>query len=326
MSETFYGTFFADVTPSTGSDTGVTITHFQAYQNYPKALSASKDGIIASIIPPDVTDIVFQSGMARQQKMLLHFHDCNTPYDEINRISSIYQMPDRPYIDKSIYRDANVFEDIFYDTENILFESHIISKADSHARCYGLLNWGDAPDPGYTSQGRGHGEPVWTNNEYDYPHQCALLYSRTGTRRFLDYMLISAEHWMDVDICHYSNDPLLMDGQWMHTNNHCLNSKIVCSHEWVEGLLDYYHFTGDSYALNCALKIGDNIMRLLETDTFKQKGETNARETGWALRSMVALYKETFDKNGSLNVIGLLDILENRKRLMVTGLHYIWIQ
>lgn len=296
MSETFYGTFFADVTPSTGSDTGVTITHFQAYQNYPKALSASKEGIIASIIPPDVTDIVFQSGMARQQKMLLHFHDCNTPYDEINRISSIYQMPDRPYIDKSFYRDANVFEDIFYDTENILFESHIISKADSHARCYGLLNWGDAPDPGYTSQGRGHGEPVWTNNEYDYPHQCALLYSRTGTRRFLDYMLISAEHWMDVDICHYSNDPLLMDGQWMHTNNHCLNSKIVCSHEWVEGLLDYYHFTGDSYALNCALKIGDNIMRLLETDTFKQKGETNARETGWALRSMVALYKETFDK------------------------------
>ena len=140
MSETFYGTFFADVTPSTGSDTGVTITHFQAYQNYPKALSASKDGIIASIIPPDVTDIVFQSGMARQQKMLLHFHDCNTPYDEINRISSIYQMPDRPYIDKSVYRDANVFEDIFYDTENILFESHIISKADSHARCYGLLN------------------------------------------------------------------------------------------------------------------------------------------------------------------------------------------
>lgn len=295
LAETFYGTFFADIT-SKSENFGLAITQYQAYQNFPKGFNASSDGIDIMIIPENVTDITFQSGMSRQQKMLFHFHQNDTPLTEINRVSTIYQMPDRPYIDKECYHNANVFEDIYYNNENPSFESHIRSKADSHARCYGLLNWGDSPDPGYTSQGRGLGELVWTNNEYDYPHQAALLYSRTATRRYLDYLFVTAEHWIDVDICHYSNDPLIMNGQWMHTNNHCLNSKIVCSHEWVEGLLDYYHFTGDRYAFDCAINIGDNILRLLDTDTFKQKGEISARETGWALRSMVALYKETFDK------------------------------
>lgn len=294
LAETFYGTFFADVT-SNQDNFGIAITHHQAYQNFPKGFNASSKGIDIMIIPENVTNITFQSGMSRQQKMLFHFHDTNTSLAEIDRVSTIYQMPDRPYIDKMYYRDANVFENIYYDNENPTFESHILAKADSHARCYGLLNWGDAPDPGYTSQGRGHGNVVWTNNEYDYPHQATLLYTRTGIRRYLDYLLISAEHWIDVDICHYSKDPLIIDGQWMHTNNHCLDSKIVCSHQWVEGLLDYYHFTGDKYAYDCAINIGNNIMRLLDTDTFKQKGEISARETGWALRSMVALYKETFD-------------------------------
>ena len=71
---------------------------------------------------------------------------------------------------------------------------------------------------------------------------------------------------------------------------------MVCSHEWVEGLLDMYHFTGDERAYETALGIGENILRLLETPAYQVSGESNARETGWALRSLVALYAETGDK------------------------------
>ncbi|ABX43141.1 glycoside hydrolase family protein [Lachnoclostridium phytofermentans] len=293
IAEVFYGTMFADYNTSEG---GVCATIYQAQQNYPKAVEASKQGIKLSLVPENATKVIMQSGMAREQKFLLHFHSNEEDLKELNNRSLIYQMPDRPQLDSNVYRESGTFHDVFVDKKISKVELSLIAKADSHARCYGMLNWGDSPDPGYTTQGRGGGLPVWTNNEYDFPHACALMYVRTGTRRFLDYLLVAGRHWMDVDVCHYSDNPLYYGGQWEHTNNHVLNSTIVCSHQWVEGLIDYYHFTGDEEAYKTAIGIGENILRLLETPMFHKKGEINARETGWAMRSLVALYKETHEE------------------------------
>ena len=93
---------------------------------------------------------------------------------------------------------------------------------------------------------------------------------------------------MDVDVCHYSKNPLRIGGQWEHTAGHCKNGIMVCSHEWVEGVIDYYHFTGDERGLETAISIGDNILRLLDTPMYAKPGEANARETGWALRAPVS--------------------------------------
>lgn len=293
IAEVFYGTLFAD---HTDEEAGLTATIFQAHQNYPKAVSAGKKGLCVKLVPEGVDEVVMQLGMARNQRVLLHFHDAELDMSQINHRSLMYQMPDRPSIDAEVYENAKVFHNVFVADQIKGVERSFIYKADSHSRCYGMMNWGDSPDPGYTLQGRGNGAPVWTNNEYDFPHACALLYARTGIRRFLDYVLVAGEHWMDVDVCHYSEDPLLLGGQWEHSKNHIEGGKIVCSHEWVEGLLDYYHFTGDKRAFDTAIGIGENILRLLDTPVFHQKGEINARETGWALRSLVALYKETYNK------------------------------
>jgi hypothetical protein len=122
------------------------------------------------------------------------------------------------------------------------------------------------------------------------------MYARTGTRRFLDYANVAASHWMDVDVCHYSKDPLRIGGQWEHTMGHCGAGIMVCSHEWVEGLIDCYHFTGDRRAFDTAIGIGENVLRLLETPMYQTSGESNARETGWALRTLTALYLETWDE------------------------------
>ena len=206
-------------------------------------------------------------------------------------------MPDRPHISPEEIAKTNVVVNVFVDKKIPEVEMNLVAKADNHSRAFGMLNFGDAPDPGYTKQGRGGGEPVWTNNEYDFPHACALMYMRTGTRRFFDYMAVATSHWMDVDICHYSKDPLRLNGQWEHTNGHCKNGTMVCSHEWVEGLLDYYHLTGDRRAYNCAINIGHNVQALLETPMFRKSGEANARETGWALRTLAALYLETYDES-----------------------------
>lgn len=291
-SEVFYGTFFADRTDGNG---GVCATVFQAQQNYPKAVKADQSGIAVMLVPEGIGDIVMQSGMSREQKIMLHFHLANESLKEIDNRSLIYQMPDRPYIDPAVFKDAQVMLDVFPEKLNEDVEIALIGKGDVHSRCFGMLNWGDSPDPGYTTQGRGNGEQVWTNNEYDFPHACALMYARSGIRRFLDYVFVACSHWMDVDVCHFSEDPLRIGGQWEHTHGHVKNGLMVCSHEWVEGLLDYYHFSGDERGLTTALGIGENVLKLLDTPMFAHPGEANARETGWALRTLTALYIETYD-------------------------------
>jgi hypothetical protein len=295
FTEVFYGTFFADRTDKNG---GVCATIYQAQQNYPKAVKADESGIYVMLVPKDVERVVMQPGMSREQRFLLYFHPADESLTEIDNRSLIYQMPDKPWISSDEFKNAGVMPDIFVDREKINYdvELSLIAKCDDHARCSGMLNFGDSPDMGYTRQGRGKGKLVWSNNEYDFPHACALLYARTGERRFLDYMIAAGSHWMDVDVCHYSKDPLLVGGQWEHTRGHCVDGCMVCSHEWVEGLLDYYHFTGDERAYETALGIGENVLRLLETPMYQTSGESNARETGWALRTLTALYVETNDE------------------------------
>ena len=311
--EVMYGTFFGDVTLR-DENAGVCATVYQAFQNFPKAVKADKDGVCVYLIPDQdknahktkAEPVVFASGMAREQKVLLHFHGADEPLYEIDSRSLIYQMPDTPYVDPEEFAKAKVFPNVFlpYEQQVDDVEISLIDKADTHARCYGMLNFGDGPDPGYTAQGRGGGNLVWTNNEYDYPHAMFMMYARSGVRRFYDYARIAAMHWMDVDICHYSSDPLQIGGQWEHTRKHTGGSEegagnkgvMVCSHEWVEGLLDYYHFTGDERGYDTAIGIGENVLRLLETPMYQVPGESSARETGWALRTLTALYVETHDK------------------------------
>ncbi len=310
--EVFYGTFFADFTDPS-NDLGICATVFQAYQNFPKAVSADSSGLTVFLLPDQgsyshvtkAEPVAFTSGMAREQRVLLHFHDADEPVSELDNRSIIYQMPDRPYIDPMEFARAGVMPDVFLPAEKQVddVEIMLIDRADNHPRCYGMLNFGDAPDPNYTNQGRGGGKLVWTNNEYDYPHAMFIMYARTGIRRFYDYAVAAARHQMDVDVCHYSKDPLKMGGQWEHTARHTGGSEegkgckgeIVCSHEWVEGLLDLYHFTGDERALNSAIGIGNNVLRLLDTPAYRIPGEQNARETGWALRALTALFLETGD-------------------------------
>jgi hypothetical protein len=141
-------------------------------------------------------------------------------------------MPDRPSLEPEVYREAQVLDDcIFIDHKRPEIEICLIGKADHRSKAYGMLNWGDAPDMGYTSHGRGKGDLVWTNNEYDFPHAAVMMYARTGIRRFLDYMLVSGAHWMDVDVCHYSVRTHCCLSQWMHINGNLIGGKISCSHQ-----------------------------------------------------------------------------------------------
>ena len=290
--ETFYGTYWAAWQSETN---GICITHYQAYQNFPKSLKVDREGIYAGILPKG-SDIQLLQGVAKTHRLLLHFYHAEAGWETVNCRSLQFQLPERPALSPDVYREAGVFENIFVAGKVDWVEQSLINLADSRVRAYGMLNWGDAPDAGYTAQGRGNGALVWTNNEYDFPHAAMLLYAKTAERRFLDYMLVSVLHQMDVDICHYSEDPLRYQGQITHSSRHVTGEVAPC-HQWVQGLLDYYHVTGDKRALETALGIGENLKRLLEQPRYHGTGGINARETGWALRALVALYQETNDSS-----------------------------
>ena len=127
------------------------------------------------------------------------------------------------------------------------------------------------------------------NNEYDRPHACALYYALTGQRRVLDSALVSGRHWLDVDLCHYSPDPLIDGGLKIHTRYH-VTGGVTPSHEWTEGLLDLYFLTGRTEALDAARSVAENILRHLEQPSMRTPGATSVREGGWALRALVGMW------------------------------------
>jgi hypothetical protein len=64
----------------------------------------------------------------------------------------------------------------------------------------GFENFGDHSSPGYV-----RGTVAWANNEYDQPAANINHFARTGDREALRIGLASAQHYMDVDICHFSS-------------------------------------------------------------------------------------------------------------------------
>jgi hypothetical protein len=302
VAEVHYGVYCADWShPDRG---GVCIGIRQAYQNYPKALSVDGSGMSVHIVPPNTDGLRLIRGMAKGHRLLLHFHPpVNTPGSVAGGVERAdltiralqHDMPDVPQLSPDVYTRAGVLPDTQPPRPVPAVERYLVKLGDERTRGFGMLHWGDGPERGYTDQGRGRGDLVWCNLEYDLPRAAMLMLARTCERRFLDYMLVSAEHWMEVDVCHQSDDPLRHRGMIYHSARHATGG-VTMSHEWVEGILDYYHHTGDAFALDTALGIGENVLGHLVRTRELGVGAFAARETGWALRTLVALCEETHDE------------------------------
>ncbi len=289
--ETFYGAFYGVVREE---NKGVCITIKEAFQNYPKAFNVDQNCISAYIIPED--DVIkFNSGVSKTHTLFIHKFDNNIDREELNQIHHQFQMPDLAILDSEVYKEVGFIEDLFTENKDKNIEGFFVSLADSKGYSYGMMNFGDVYDKGYTDQGRGGQHLVFSNNEYDYPFFAYLFFMRNGTRRFYDYFNVAVRHMMDVDICHFSKDEFRQDGLIEHSKEHT-TGVVTLSHEWLRGLIEYYHATGDVFAKDAFLKMGENILRNLQRPEFSVGFSVNVRETGWALNALVALFEETNDK------------------------------
>ncbi len=288
--DSFYGDFWTDWRDE---QCGLTLSIYQAHQHFPKALQADREGITCALMPGDSDPIRILQGMGRTHRLQLHFHDGQAPLTECSTRSLQFQLPDRPALDRAWYAAHNPWGEHFFPTAlpNRLF-TLLNNLHDGRPKALGMMHFGDAPDAHYSNQGRGQGETVWVNNEYDHPHACTLYYGLTGQRRVLDSALVSARHWIDVDFCHQHADPLVHGGLKIHTAYHG-TGKVTPSHEWTEGFLDYYFLTGNREGLDAAVSVAENIMRHMARPEMNQPGATAVREGGWALRAMVGMWLGT---------------------------------
>ena len=288
--DSFYGDFWVDWRDDRA---GLTLSIYQAHQNFPKKLRVGRDGIVCSLYPGDAPPAPLLQGMAKTHRILLHFHPTETPLQGCSVRSLQFQLPDRPTLSRAWCRENNPWlEDFFPERIPDRLITYLNRLHDGRPAALGMFHFGDAPDAGYTNQGRGRGHTVWVNNEYDHPHACALYYSLTGQRRVLDSALVTARHWLDVDLCHYSADSLVNGGLKIHTRYH-VTGGAPPSHQWTEGLLDYYFLTGRTEALEAARSVAENIVRHLARPEMSTPGATSVREGGWALRAMVGMWVGT---------------------------------
>lgn len=288
--DSYYGDFWADWRDENG---GLALTVHQAHQNFPKQLEVSQTGIVCSLYPAEAPPAPLLQGMGKTHRLQLHFHTSDMPLQEVSVRSLQFQLPDRPSLTRSWFRDNNPWGEAFFPQRlpgRLL--THLNELHDGRPKAMGIFHFGDAPDAGYTDQGRGQGESVWVNNEYDRPHCCALYYGLTGQRRALDSALVCARHWLDVDLCHYSPDPLLHGGLKVHTRYHGTGG-VTPSHEWTEGFLDYYFLTGRGEGLEAARSVAENVLRHMARPELSEAGAASVREGGWALRSLVGMWLAT---------------------------------
>ena len=288
--DSFYGDFWVDWHDE---HAGLCLSMYQAHQHFPKKLLVDQKGITASLYPEDAEPAILLQGVAKTHRLQLHFHEANTPLEDLSTRSLQFQLPDRPSLPRAWYEANNPWlESYFPEKLPGRLLTYLATLHDGRPRAMGMLHFGDAPDMHYSNQGRGQGQLVWVNNEYDRPHACTLFYGLTGQRRMYDSALVSARHWLDVDVCHFNSDPLIHQGLKIHTANH-ITGKVTPSHEWVEGFWDYYFLTGRTESLDVVKGIAENILRHMQQPEMRAFGSASVREAGWALRAMVGMYLGT---------------------------------
>ena len=76
-------------------------------------MKSCSEGVAVMLVPENVGEITMQSGMAKEQQFMIHFHSPAMKLWEIDNRSLIYQMPDRPYIAPEVFKRAGVMIDVF---------------------------------------------------------------------------------------------------------------------------------------------------------------------------------------------------------------------
>jgi hypothetical protein len=176
------------------------------------------------------------------------------------------------------------------------FERYLLRQKNE--REFGFFNYGDSFGE------RGHS---WTNNEYDPAQAIAEAFLRTGNREMLRYAVSAARHQADVDTCHaYPND-FFVGANLQHSVGHSGVGRSWCApynhfttagngHSWVRGRLLVWLLAADPVVMDSTLMFGEHCVFAAIPNYKGIVRRARAREAGWMLRALTALYAVTRDR------------------------------
>lgn len=136
-----------------------------------------------------------------------------------------------------------------------------------------VLDFGDYWNPGRGGQ--------WQNNEMDFGYALLLYMLRTGYPRPFPLIENIIHHMIDIDTHHEAPNPLWTGGQRYHQVRHGAFSGPTLCHQWLEGPLFFYLYTGYERAREVALARADHFCTMIEAGRHRIK--QLERVQGWPL-------------------------------------------
>ncbi len=297
-----------------GPKHGLLLAGKSFWQNYPKAIAADGQAVHCYLIPDRGDNFPIPRGMAKTHTFFLYFHGGRAEAKNLVDMAFTVQRWPMPAAPSEYYEQSEQFWDFFpyYPKEyprleaalRNLFEpdQHHLPRNPTAGRAYGLKHYGDfvldrgsSPDPDGV-------ETYYLNNEYDTPHVLAMMFLRT--REIVKWWGSEAHalHMMDIDTCYHAvpmehlPDPKsLINAQYRHCYQHIGSIQAPGdpehipasgSHTFAEGLLDYYHLTGDRRALDVATGYAKNLAYVFGGHEPVGIG----RYSGWGLLVMGGAY------------------------------------
>ena len=305
------------------------------WQNYPKGISASTDGIQLEIMPPRPAEelpgdddawhrlyrwlpddtYLLREGMAPSTEMCLGV----VFSDEAGEATAsaalawleapVVARPDVEYTNRTgalpplSPKATSARPGYERMTEEAL---RLLHENRDECRAYGHVNFGDW---------YGEGDWSWGNNEYDTPYVAYWEFLRGGDPAWTAWGAQAARHLADIDTVNTFHDERHIGMQQMHTPAHLAGylppyflSKIpgtrgIPSHMWAEGPLLHYLMTGDE-------GVRDSLHRtsgwLVQAERLDHYDFTAVREAGWHLIHLTMLAAATNDRralNGAAIVV-----------------------
>ncbi|HJN15955.1 MAG TPA: hypothetical protein QGH10_10710, partial [Armatimonadota bacterium] len=303
---------------------GIAVAVEDFWQRYPKALSATEDGLTIELLP-DITGETaygdlpthltfpfvggkyrFKWGMSTTERIALRFRSSEAVPDvtQLGARPLIAVIPSAYYAQTGalgpmapqVAGEFEAFDDAFANA----LDRHLEKKEAK--REYGFLNWGDW----HGERGRN-----WGNNEYDLAHALFMQFARTGDRRCFRVAQAAARHQADVDCVHAYPDPYYVGANQLHSVCHTgewsqnlrqpkwsfkytYHTAATNGHTWSEGMCDAWYLTGDARVMEAAQGLGEHIAWHMAPN-FEELG-THERSAGWSLQAIMALYRATRDE------------------------------
>jgi hypothetical protein len=305
----------------TGGRHPVTLAVRGLWQNYPKDVSLTPEGLELALCPPLRPDeyafangtldahrlyYYLQDGVYKFRQGLTKTHDIWLDFGSRPSLLQSHRAPLVALAPPEQYTGSKVFGDLappqpagivsLYDAAFARsFDAYLTNREKN--REYGMLNFGDW---------WGEREINWGNSEYDTQHAFFLQFVRTGDFRYFRAAEEVEWHNRDVDAVHYHTDKTRLGGVYLHCVGHtgdCYpespvpgkgipQGRMSVSHTFIEGHLDYYFFTGDRRSFDTARSTADRY-DTLETRNYDF---TNCRNPGWHLILTMAMHNATGDR------------------------------